>query len=171
MRRDQAAPRSFGSSNCHALITPGFSPTWRSTRTHQRSGWNFLSVFMASPFKFYLATTAYQPQTNGLTVWTNKKLVDMLSMYVLVDQANWGKILPFAIFAYTSIHSVTGFLPSTYFTPVLLPHCIPSFRTAITQIATPCSTSHCGLKKRGNCRASISYKHRMQIATIATSII
>ncbi|GFT32303.1 transposon Ty3-I Gag-Pol polyprotein [Trichonephila clavipes] len=40
-------------------------------------------------------TTAYHPQTNGLTERFNKTLADMLSMYVDVEQKNWDEILPF----------------------------------------------------------------------------
>ncbi|GFS82577.1 transposon Tf2-9 polyprotein [Trichonephila clavipes] len=44
-------------------------------------------------------TTAYHPQTNGLTERFNKTLSDMLSMYVDVEQKNWDEILPFVTFA------------------------------------------------------------------------
>ncbi|GFV80509.1 hypothetical protein TNCV_2150431 [Trichonephila clavipes] len=37
-------------------------------------------------------TTAYHPQTNGLTERFNKTLADMLSMYVDVEQKNWDEI-------------------------------------------------------------------------------
>ncbi|GFS49318.1 transposon Ty3-I Gag-Pol polyprotein [Trichonephila inaurata madagascariensis] len=40
-------------------------------------------------------TTAYHPQTNGLTESFNKTLADMLSMYVDAEQKNWDEILPF----------------------------------------------------------------------------
>ncbi|GFW93675.1 retrovirus-related Pol polyprotein from transposon 412 [Trichonephila clavipes] len=42
-------------------------------------------------------TTAYHPQTNGLTERFNKTLADMLSMYVDVEQKNWDEILPFVL--------------------------------------------------------------------------
>ncbi|GFU24810.1 retrovirus-related Pol polyprotein from transposon 17.6 [Trichonephila clavipes] len=38
-------------------------------------------------------TTAYHPQTNGLTERFNKTLADMLSMYVDAEQKNWDEIL------------------------------------------------------------------------------
>ncbi|GFX66733.1 transposon Ty3-I Gag-Pol polyprotein [Trichonephila clavipes] len=44
-------------------------------------------------------TTAFHPQTNGLTERFNKTLADMLSMYVDVEQKNWDEILPFVTFA------------------------------------------------------------------------
>ncbi|GFS66635.1 hypothetical protein TNCV_229101 [Trichonephila clavipes] len=57
-------------------------------------------------------TTAYHPQTNGLTERFNKTLADMLSMYVDVEQKNWDEILPFVTFAYnTTKQETTGFTP------------------------------------------------------------
>ncbi|GFY19237.1 transposon Tf2-9 polyprotein [Trichonephila clavipes] len=57
-------------------------------------------------------TTAYHPQTNGLTERFNKTLADMLSMYVDVEQKNWDEILPFVTFAYnTAKQETTGFMP------------------------------------------------------------
>ncbi|GFY28572.1 retrovirus-related Pol polyprotein from transposon 17.6 [Trichonephila clavipes] len=55
-------------------------------------------------------TTAYHPQTNGLTERFNKTLADMLSMSVDVEQKNWDEILPFVTFAYnTAKQETTGF--------------------------------------------------------------
>ncbi|GBL61171.1 Transposon Ty3-I Gag-Pol polyprotein, partial [Araneus ventricosus] len=60
----------------------------------------------------HLLTTAYHPQTNGLTERFNKTLADMLSMYVDVEQRNWDTILPFVTFAYNSAkQDTTGFSP------------------------------------------------------------
>ncbi|GBM02378.1 Retrovirus-related Pol polyprotein from transposon 412 [Araneus ventricosus] len=57
-------------------------------------------------------TTAYHPQTNGLTERFNKTLADMLSMYVDVEQRNWDQILPFVTFAYnTARQETTGLTP------------------------------------------------------------
>ncbi|GFW06995.1 transposon Tf2-11 polyprotein [Trichonephila clavipes] len=57
-------------------------------------------------------TTAYHPQTNGLTERFNKTLADLLSMYVDVEQKNWDEILPFVTFAYnTAKQETTGFTP------------------------------------------------------------
>ncbi|GBL81240.1 hypothetical protein AVEN_143569-1 [Araneus ventricosus] len=61
---------------------------------------------------YHLLTTAYHPQTNGLTERLNKTLADMLAMYVDVDQKNWDNILPFVTFAYNSVkQKTTGFSP------------------------------------------------------------
>ncbi|UYV77347.1 hypothetical protein LAZ67_15000588, partial [Cordylochernes scorpioides] len=55
-------------------------------------------------------TTAYHPQTNGLTERLNKTIADMLSMYVDVNQKDWDEILPFVTFAYnTAKQESTGF--------------------------------------------------------------
>ncbi|GBO31512.1 Transposon Ty3-I Gag-Pol polyprotein [Araneus ventricosus] len=60
----------------------------------------------------HLLTTAYHPQTNGLTERFNKTLADMLFMYVDVEQRNWDTILPFVTFAYNSSkQDTTGFSP------------------------------------------------------------
>ncbi|UYV81331.1 hypothetical protein LAZ67_20000799, partial [Cordylochernes scorpioides] len=57
-------------------------------------------------------TSAYHPQTNGLTERLNKTLGDMLSMYVDVDQRNWDSVLPYITFAYnTAKQETTGFSP------------------------------------------------------------
>ncbi|UYV84069.1 hypothetical protein LAZ67_X001057 [Cordylochernes scorpioides] len=57
-------------------------------------------------------TSAYHPQTNGLTERLNKTLGDMLSMYVDVDQRNWDSVLPYVTFAYnTAKQETTGFSP------------------------------------------------------------
>ncbi|GBL76884.1 hypothetical protein AVEN_12568-1 [Araneus ventricosus] len=57
-------------------------------------------------------TTAYHPQTNGLTERFNKTLADMLSMYVRVEQKDSDEILPFVTFAYnTAKQDTTGFTP------------------------------------------------------------
>jgi transposase InsO family protein len=57
-------------------------------------------------------TTAYHPQTNGLTERFNKTLADMLSMYVDIDHKDWDSFLPFVTFAYnTAKQDTTGFTP------------------------------------------------------------
>ncbi|UYV85104.1 K02A2.6-like [Cordylochernes scorpioides] len=50
-------------------------------------------------------TTAYHPQTNGLTERLNKTLADMMSMYVDVEQKEWDVILPFITTPPDSPHS------------------------------------------------------------------
>lgn len=57
-------------------------------------------------------TTAYHPQTNGLTERFNRTLGDMLAMYVSYDHSNWDMILPFVTYAYnTAKQATTGFSP------------------------------------------------------------
>lgn len=57
-------------------------------------------------------TTAYHPQSNGLTERLNKTLADMLSMYVDIDHRNWDDILPYVTFAYnTAEQETTRFSP------------------------------------------------------------
>lgn len=57
-------------------------------------------------------TTAYHPQTNGLTERLNKTIADMISMYVNDDHTNWDEVLPYVIFAYnTAPQETTGFTP------------------------------------------------------------
>ena len=53
-------------------------------------------------------TTAYHPQTDGLTERFNKTLAEMISMYVSSDNKDWDQILPYVLFAYrTSVHQST----------------------------------------------------------------
>lgn len=57
-------------------------------------------------------TSAYHPQTNGLTERFNRTLGDMLTMYTASDQTNWDTVLPFITYAYnTATHATTGFSP------------------------------------------------------------
>lgn len=57
-------------------------------------------------------TTAYHPQTNGLTERLNKTIADMLSMYVDVQHKTWDQVLPYVTFAYnTAIQETTRFTP------------------------------------------------------------
>ncbi|UYV63498.1 hypothetical protein LAZ67_2004313 [Cordylochernes scorpioides] len=57
-------------------------------------------------------TTAYHPQTNGLTERLNKALANMIAMYVSVEQKDWDVILPYVTFAYnTAKQDTTGFTP------------------------------------------------------------
>ncbi|UYV61801.1 hypothetical protein LAZ67_1006658, partial [Cordylochernes scorpioides] len=63
----------------------------------------------------HLFTTAYHPQTNGLTERLNKTLGDMLSMYVDAEQRDWDSVLPYVIFAYNTAQQ-----GSTRFSPFFL---------------------------------------------------
>ncbi|UYV72850.1 hypothetical protein LAZ67_10000987, partial [Cordylochernes scorpioides] len=65
----------------------------------------------------HLFTTAYHPQTNGLTERLNKTLGDMLSMYVDAEQGDWDSVLPYVIFAYNTAQQ-----GSTRFSPFFLVH-------------------------------------------------
>ncbi|UYV77965.1 K02A2.6-like [Cordylochernes scorpioides] len=57
-------------------------------------------------------TTAYHPQTNGLTERFNKTLGDMLSMYTGVEQKDWNQVLPYVTFSYnTDKQEATGYTP------------------------------------------------------------
>lgn len=57
-------------------------------------------------------TTAYHPQTNGLTERLNKTIADMLAMYVDVEHKTWDAILPYVTFAYnTAVQETTQFAP------------------------------------------------------------
>ncbi|UYV66441.1 hypothetical protein LAZ67_4001687 [Cordylochernes scorpioides] len=60
----------------------------------------------------YRFTTAYHPQTNGLTERLNKTLANMIAMYVSVEQKDWDVILPYVTFAYnTAKQDTIGFTP------------------------------------------------------------
>ncbi|UYV79891.1 hypothetical protein LAZ67_18000994, partial [Cordylochernes scorpioides] len=79
-------------------------------------GRNFISSMIRDLNKHcritHRTTTAYHPQTNGLTERLNKTIADMLSMYVDVNQKDWDEILPFVTFAYnTAKQESTGFSP------------------------------------------------------------
>ncbi|UYV83583.1 hypothetical protein LAZ67_23001537 [Cordylochernes scorpioides] len=65
----------------------------------------------------HLFTTAYHPQTNGLTERLNKTLGDMLSMYVDAEQRDCDSVLPYVIFAYNMAQQ-----GSTRFSPFFLVH-------------------------------------------------
>lgn len=57
-------------------------------------------------------TSAYHPQTNGLTERFNHTLSDMLAFYVSADHDNWDSVLPYVTYAYnTAVQSTTQFSP------------------------------------------------------------
>lgn len=57
-------------------------------------------------------TSAYHPQTNGLTERFHRTLAHMIATYVSSDHTNWDAILPFVTYAYnTAIQSTTGYSP------------------------------------------------------------
>jgi len=60
----------------------------------------------------HTTTTAYHPQTNGLTERLNRTLSVMLSMYVNQHHRDWDDWLPYAVFAYNSSRQAsTGYSP------------------------------------------------------------
>lgn len=79
-------------------------------------GTSFTAQMMEDIFKLsctsHRKTTAYHPQTNGLTERLNKTIADMLSMYVDVHHKTWDEILPYITFAYnTATQETTRFSP------------------------------------------------------------
>lgn len=57
-------------------------------------------------------TSAYHPQTNGLTERFNRTLSQMMSIYVAENQTQWDVIVPYITFAYdTARQATTGFSP------------------------------------------------------------
>jgi hypothetical protein len=85
----------------------GFPATLLSDR-----GTNFLSELVAAVLKVFhvkkLNTTAYHPQTNGLTERFNNTLCTMLTPYTNKNQDDWDEYLPYVLFAYrTSPHHST----------------------------------------------------------------
>jgi hypothetical protein len=59
-----------------------------------------------------LESAAYHPQTNGALQRTKRILVDYLKWYILEDQYDWDKWLPYAIFVFnTTPHTKIGFTP------------------------------------------------------------
>lgn len=76
-------------------------------------------------------STAYHPQTNGLTERLNKTIADMLSMYTDVEHKTWDAVLPYVTFAYNTAQQDTTrmtpfFLlygrPVTTMLDAMLPH-------------------------------------------------
>lgn len=71
-----------------------------------------VEALLAQCHVIHRTTTAYHPQTNGLTERFNRTLGDMLAMYVASDHTDWDLILPFVTFAYnTATQTTTGFSP------------------------------------------------------------
>lgn len=57
-------------------------------------------------------TTAYHPQTDGLTERLNQTIVNILTKYVSSSHKDWDLYLPYALHAYrTAVHSSTKFSP------------------------------------------------------------
>ena len=104
-------------------------------------------------------TTAYHPQTNGLTERFNKTLADMLSMYVEVEQKNWDEILPFVTFAYNTAKQDT-----TGFTPFYLLHGREAETTLDTMIPLSPEMAECD----DNTRMALRAEETRQLARLRT---
>jgi hypothetical protein len=79
-------------------------------------GKNFLSKVLLGVLEILqihkVNTSAYHPQTNGLTERFNRPLVDMLRAHVNSKQNNWDEFIKYAVFAYNSgKHAITKFSP------------------------------------------------------------
>lgn len=73
---------------------------------------NLMQAIMKLTRTTHRRTTAYHPQTNGLTERLNRTLADMLSMYVDVEHKTWDDILAYVTFAYnTAVQETTGLTP------------------------------------------------------------
>lgn len=100
-------------------------------------GKTFLSHVLAEVLQasntIHKTTSAYHPQTNGLTERFHRTLSDMISMYVKPDHTNWDTILPFVTFAYnTAVQRTTNYSP--FF---LVYGRAPSFVLDTTFLSTP----------------------------------
>lgn len=66
-----------------------------------------VSAIMTLSGTSHRRTTAYHPQTNGLTERMNKTIADMLSMYVDAEHKTWDVVLPYITFAYNTAQQET----------------------------------------------------------------
>jgi len=59
-----------------------------------------------------IKTSPYHPQTNGALERTHRVLIDYLRCYILENQSDWDKWIPYATFVFnTTPHSSAGFTP------------------------------------------------------------
>ena len=73
------------------------------------SFWKALWLQLGTKLKM---STAYHPQSDGLTERNNRTLEESLRNYVNYHQTNWDTLLPLAEFAYNNaVHSSTGYSP------------------------------------------------------------
>jgi transposase InsO family protein len=89
----------------------GFPSTLLSDR-----GPNFMSELMEAVLTLFhvqkLNTTAYHPQTNGLTERFNKSLTTMLTHFTNKKQSDWDTYIPYVLLAYRSApHPLLKFSP------------------------------------------------------------
>uniref|UniRef100_A0A3B3HAG4 Gypsy retrotransposon integrase-like protein 1 n=3 Tax=Oryzias latipes TaxID=8090 RepID=A0A3B3HAG4_ORYLA len=79
-------------------------------------GTNFLSTLLSQVYQLLgiksLRTTAYHPQTDGLTERFNQTIKQMLRKFVNESGTDWDKWLPYLLFAYREVpQASTGFSP------------------------------------------------------------
>ena len=79
-------------------------------------GSSFLSDLFSNVCKFLrikrIKTSPYHHQTNGALERTHRDLVEYLPCYILEDQTDWDKWIPYATFVFnTTPYSSTGFTP------------------------------------------------------------
>jgi len=79
-------------------------------------GSNFLSELFANVCKLLrvkrIKTSSYRPQTNGALERTHRVLVEYLRCYILENQTDWDKWIPYATFVFnTTPQSSTGYTP------------------------------------------------------------
>lgn len=128
-------------------------------------GKTFLSNIIADMLRasntIHKMTSAYHPQTNGLTERFHRTLSDMIAMYIGPDHSNWDAILPFVTFAYnTARQRTTGYAPfflvfgrepsfviDTCFLSAPVSRCAPTSEQFISRLA------HCRQLARENTEA------------------
>ena len=79
-------------------------------------GSNSLSDLFANVCKLLrikrIKTSPYNPQTNGALERTHRVSVEYLRCYILENQTDWDKWIPYATFVFNNTpHSSTGFTP------------------------------------------------------------
>lgn len=116
-----------------------------------------MQIFMTLSSTSRRKTTAYHPQTNGLTERINKTIADMLCLYVDVEHKTWYTILPYVMFGYNTVQQET-----TRMTPLRL-----LYGRDVSTMLTPCrlkpqattmnalKSSHSEPKKHGNLLACV----------------
>jgi transposase InsO family protein len=79
-------------------------------------GSNFMSEILTNICKLLkikkIKCTAYHPQSNGALERTHRVLVEYLLCFILEDQSDWVKWLPYATFMFNMTpHTATGYHP------------------------------------------------------------
>lgn len=112
----QAIPRATASEvaqffMCHIVLRHGAPSTVITDRGTAFTAQLIDEVFRLSNTR-HRTTTAYHPQSNGLTERLNKTVTNMISMYIDVQHKTWDRILPYVTFAYnTAVQETTRFTP------------------------------------------------------------